>query len=144
MERRRFLLPLLAAPLGLVVPAAVRAHGYKTRSLEISHPWTVEQSGGGMDIPIFMAVRNKGKAPDALLRVETPDALAVAFMDQGKVLERIAFPPGQEVALHRKGPHILLKGFRHPLYVYENIFITLVFAKAGRMKVEVAVEDFKG
>ena len=36
---------------------------------------------------------------------------------------------------------VLLRGVRKTLFAYNNLFITLVFAKAGKIKVEVVVEE---
>jgi copper(I)-binding protein len=124
-----------------MLPVSAQAHGYKTRTIEISHPWTFEQEGKGVDAMIGMTLKNKGKAADSLLRVETPDAASAELRDQGKVVPRIEIPPGTELTLHANGPHIVLRAVRKTLFAYNNIYITLVFAKAGKIKVEVVVED---
>ena len=53
----------------------------------------------------------------------------------------IALPPGSSVTLHAKGPHVVLRGVRKTLFAYNSLFLTLVFAKAGKIRVEVVVDD---
>ena len=124
-----------------MLPVSAPAHGYKTRTIEISHPWTFEQDGKGVDAVIGMTLKNKGKVVDALLRVEAPEAARSELRDQDKAVGKIEIAPGAELTLHAKGPHILLMGVRKTLFAYNNLYITLVFAKAGKIKVEVVVED---
>lgn len=94
-----------------------------------------------VDAVVGMTLKNKGKVADALLRVEAPDAASAELRDQDKAVARIEIAPGAELFLHGKGLHILLKGVRKTLFAYNNLYITLIFAKAGRIKVEVVVED---
>lgn len=141
MKRRDFLFGSLPVVTAAMLPFSAHAHGYKTRTIDISHPWTFEQEGKGVDAVIGMTLKNKGKVVDTLLRVETPDAASVELRDQDKTVARIEIAPGAELNLHAEGPHILLKGVRKTLFAYNNLYITLVFARAGRIKVEVVVED---
>lgn len=65
----------LAVALALAVPALpASAHEYKLESLDIIEPWTratpsTAQTGGG-----FLAITNKGTAPDRLITAKSPTA----------------------------------------------------------------------
>ncbi len=53
-----------------------------------------------------------------------------------------AIPVGRgEVNLKRGGPHILLTGVKKPLGAYDSFLMTLTFERAGKVEVEVMVEE---
>lgn len=141
MKRRAFLKGLAGVPALALAPSTAPAHGYKTKTIDISHPWTFEQEGKGVDAVIGMEIHNKSRAADTLLRVEAPDAVSAELRNGDMPVKTIEIAAGATLTLHAKGQHILLKGVRKTLFAYNNLYITLVFAKAGRLKVEVVVED---
>ncbi len=141
MKRRVFLAGLGSCSAMLLGPVAGHAHGYRTRTIDITHPWTFEQEGKGVDAVIGMEIRNKSKRADALVRVEAPDAAGIDLRNGEATVASIEIAAGASLTLHAKGPHILLRGVRKTLFAYNNLYLTLVFAKAGRIKVEVVVED---
>jgi periplasmic copper chaperone A len=53
----------------------------------------------------------------------------------------LSVPAGGELALSADGPHLLLGGVKKRLSAYDSFKITLVFEKAGRMEIEVMVEE---
>ena len=83
-----------------------------------------------------MTLRNNGKQPERPLRVETREADSAEIVAPGGVIE---IAPGASVDLHPKGPHILLKGVRKKLIAYDNLFATLTFARAVRVRIEIVV-----
>lgn len=146
MNRRTLLTLFAAQPLVQLPVRPSEAHGYKTKTIEISHPWTFEQENSkGADAIIGMEIKNKGKILDRLIRVETGDAeradiVRIEGTTAGQA-SGIDLLPGSSITLHAKGSHVLLRGVRKTLFAYNNLFITLVFAKAGKIKVEVVVEE---
>jgi len=48
---------------------------------------------------------------------------------------------GSELILKRYGPHILLTGVKKPLGAYDSFLMTLTFERAGKVEVEVMVEE---
>lgn len=50
---------------------------------------------------------------------------------------------GEELILKRDGPHILLTGVKRQLSPYDAFVMTLTFERAGKVEVEVAVEEAK-
>ena len=129
------------AMAGALAAAPALAHGYKRRDLDIRHPWTFEQEAARPDAQVGMTLRNNGKQTERLLRVETRDADSAEIVAPGGVVE---IAPGSSVDLHPKGPHILLKGVRKKLVAYDNLFATLIFARAGRVRIEIVVETPPG
>ena len=57
------------------------------------------------------------------------------------VVAALRVPAGGELVLSANGPRLLLSGFKKRLNAYDSFKITLVFEKAGRMEVEVMVEE---
>jgi periplasmic copper chaperone A len=48
---------------------------------------------------------------------------------------------GGELILKRDGPHIVLTGVKKQLGAYDAFTMTLVFERAGKVEVEVQVEE---
>jgi periplasmic copper chaperone A len=147
MIRHRLACLVAAAATLLAVPAVAR--DYTLGTLEIGHPWTratppTAKSGGG-----FLAITNKGTAPDRLIAARSPAAAKVEVHEMkmdgnimrmrelGKGLE---IPPGATVMLKPGGYHIMFMGLKAPFAKDATVPVTLVFEKAGSIDVEFAVE----
>lgn len=147
--RRTLLLSLPA----LALAGAARAHSYKLGDLEIGHPWAratppTAPSGGA-----FLKVTNTGKTGDRLVGASTPIAATTQVHEmkmEGNVmrmreLERgLEIPPGATVALEPGGYHIMMMGLKEPLKQGTNVPLTLIFEKAGKIDVELAVTALGG
>lgn len=137
---------LLAAAFA---PPAAMAHSHKRKGLEIVHPWTFASAGTGGVVQVCMKIKNTSGAPDRLLGATTSAAAKVELRaPEGDVagrstrpLSAIAIPAGKDIELMRKGSHLLLTGVKRRLDAYDTFKLTLVFAKAGRVVVEVMVEE---
>lgn len=111
------------------------------------HPWTLPTSdAGGGTTRVFMRIKNLAGAPDRLVAASTPAAAKAALHEPGadgagKRMAAVVIGAGSEVALSRNGPHLVLTGVKRRLNAYDSFKLTLVFEKAGRMIVDVAVED---
>jgi periplasmic copper chaperone A len=135
---------LLAA--AFAPPAAV-AHSHRKNGLEIVHPWTFATSGTGGVAQVCMKIKNASGAPERLLRASSPAAASVEFREPAgaglppKPLASLPIPAGQDVELTATGAHLLLSGVRKRLDAYDSFKLTLVFEKAGRVVVDVMVEE---
>lgn len=127
----------------LLSPSKLRAHSHEKGSLEIIHPWTFEQDKAGGDAIIGMEIRNRGKTVERLIAVEAFDAqgseIRSAQSAGGKPV--IEIPPGGRIDLHAKGPHVLLKGMKSILIADTSLPVTLLFEKAGVMRIDVTIEE---
>ncbi len=134
---------LLAAVL---VPSAT-AHSHKRKNLEIVHPWTSETvRKEATSARVFMTIKNGGRAADRLISASTPRAEKVELaggQDAAKDSKSAAFsiPPGKALVLHAKGEHLVLTGLKKALHAYDDFKLALVFEKAGRIVVDVIVEE---
>ncbi|MCC7425431.1 MAG: copper chaperone PCu(A)C [Alphaproteobacteria bacterium] len=144
---RRLLLSATAAlPLLALLSASVRAHDYTLGELAIGHPWTRATNGrvgGG-----FLTIHNTGSQPDAILRAHSPAArvmeLHTMTMTDGvmrmRPVPRIELPPGATVTLRPGGLHLMLIDLAAPLRQGGTVPVTLDFARAGSITVELRIE----
>jgi hypothetical protein len=139
---------ILATLVALLLAAPALAHDYTLGDLKIAHPWTRATAAAGAAGGGFLTVRNTGTAPDRLLRAESPAATTVELhthINDGGVMRMrpvpdIPIPPGSEVTLQPGGLHVMLLGTRQKFERGARILLTLVFERAGRIEVELAVE----
>ena len=143
---RTFALLLLAVALA---PPAL-GHSHKHKALEIVHPWTPAMVEANItDITVFMTIKNGSNAVERLLSAATPLAEKVELIElqsHGSMtlpapVSAFRIPAGDKLELNVNGPRLLLSGFKKRLNAYDSFNLTLVFEKAGRMVVEVMVEE---
>jgi len=137
---------LLAA--ATLAPSAGLSHSHKRKNLEIVHPWTMAMlEKGTTTARVFMTIKNSGGAPERLISASTPQAEKVELSAGDGAAKDIksaaAFTigPGKVLVLHAKGQHLVLTGVRKAFHAYDDFKMTLVFEKAGRMVIDVVVEE---
>jgi periplasmic copper chaperone A len=139
----------LHCALAIVILAAAacgaHAHSYKQKSLEIVHPWCLETGAADRTAAIYMVVRALTKRGDRLTAART--AIGTAELreptssDGSKPTAALEVKSAKELTLKRGGPHILVTGLTKPLGAYDSFLLTLTFARAGKIEVEVMVEE---
>jgi copper(I)-binding protein len=148
MKRMTYL--LVALPL-LVGSNDAATHGYKRKTLEVIHPYTFEKpEPGGRDAIVGMTLRNKGRQTERLIgatsviaeRVEivVPNAEGTR-VDPGSTKTRIEIRAGAEVELRASAAHVRLVGLKKELAAYDTLPMTLSFERAGRLEIDVMVEE---
>lgn len=127
--------------------AIAEAHGVKTRSIEIVHPWTFGRSEGDA-VQVFMKIKNASRRDDRLVGAQSPSAATVSLVETNsqpgagqRPVQSIAIKAGGHVELSSSSQSILLGGFKKPLSAYDTFAVTLIFERAGRIAVEVLVEE---
>jgi copper(I)-binding protein len=135
---------LLAA---VIVPPAT-AHSHKKKSLEIVHPWTTEAvRKEATTARVFMTIKNSGRIADRLISASTARAEQVELATgedgakDGKSAAPFSIGPGKVLVFHAKGQQLVLTGLKKALHAYDDFKLALVFEKAGRMVVDVMVEE---
>jgi len=142
----RVTLSLLVA---LLVATPSFALDYKLGALQITQPWAratppSAPAGGG-----FLKITNTGSAPDRLISASSPIAELVqvhemkmdgSVMRMREVEKGLEIPPGGSVTLAPGGLHLMMMGLKGPLKQGSPVPVTLVFEKAGKIDVELAVE----
>jgi len=137
-------------PLVLAMAAfGVNAHEYQAGGLKIGHPWARMTAPGQPSGGAFVKLSNTGTAADRLVGGSTPVADHVELHSmsmEGNVMKMrevsaIDVPPGQTVELKPGAWHMMLIGLKVPLKAGDKVPMTLKFAKAGEVKVELKIEE---
>jgi copper(I)-binding protein len=145
---RRFQTPILGlTAIAIAITTPVAAHDFKAGSLTLQHPWTRATAGKvGAGYTIIV---NSGKTADQLVSASSPAVDKVEIhtmtMDGGvmkmrPLLDGIAIPAGGTAKLAPGGYHLMLLGLKAPLVEGKLVPLTLNFAKAGPVKVQLKVE----
>jgi periplasmic copper chaperone A len=96
-------------------------------------------------VPVYMVVHNTGGKPDRLLAATSPLATKAelrASKSAGPAQRQdIEIRPKEIVELTPDGPHIMLLGLKEPLNGYQYFPLWLTFERAGRIGIEVYVEE---
>jgi periplasmic copper chaperone A len=134
---------VLSAAIGL--PCA--AHEFTISGLHINHPYTIEPVERlPRTLPVYMEIRNSG-ASDRLISVASEHAKSAALVSAARdgstagPIAAIEIPAGAKIVLGPAVAHIQLRDLTEPVEGYEYFTVTLTFEKAGRVEVEVCVED---
>lgn len=139
----------IAALALLASLSATLAHSHKTKTLEIVHPWTFETEPGTHTIAVCMTVKSLGPKGDRLVSASSPIASRVEFHrgDGGKepsspATLRLAGKQTLEMSI--AGDRLILTGVEKALWAYDTFPITLVFERAGKIVIDVLVEEVPG
>jgi len=131
----------------ILLVSTAQAHSQKFKALEIVHPWCIETEDTAKPVVVSMTIRNTGSKPDRLLRVSAPNAAKADLRAEvppdveGNVIASVPVERKSEVNLKRGGPHILLTGVKKPLGAYDSFPMTLTFERAGKVEIDVMVEE---
>jgi copper(I)-binding protein len=141
------ILGLAVIAIGIAIAAPAAAHDFKVGKLTFQHPWTRATAGKvGAGYTIIV---NSGKTADQLVSASSPAVDRVEIhtmtMDDGVMKMRplpdgIAIPAGGTAKLAPGGYHLMLLGLKKPLVEGTLVPLTLNFAKAGPVKIELKVE----
>jgi periplasmic copper chaperone A len=134
----RYLMAGLAAG---ALAAAAAAHSHKARGLEIVHPHTLQTRKGTTTARVVMTIRNDGRAADRLVSASTPRAAKVELDGASNGGAAFVVKAGGELGLAGDGPSVVLVGLKKPLDAYDDFKMTLVFERAGRIAIDVMVEE---
>lgn len=127
---------------------AALAADYQAGTLTIGAPWAratppVAQTGAG-----FMTLTNAGSEDDTLLGAKAEVSAKVELhththedgVMKMRQVENIPVPANASTALEPGGLHVMFIGLHAPLTVGQQFPVTLQFAKAGEVTVEMSVQ----
>jgi copper(I)-binding protein len=133
-------------PLALFLCAApVQAGG-----IEVKSPWTRATVFGASVAAGFLTIEDKGDQPDRLTGASSDIAQKVEIHEMsmdGGVMKMRALPdgleikPGESVTLKPGGAHLMMFGLKEKLVPGAKVHVTLNFAKAGPIPVELPVQN---
>lgn len=135
--------------LVVVCGAAGAAHGadFRLGNLLIVRPWSRPTPPTIALGAVYFEVTNRGSRADALLAASTPVAASaeihesrtVGGMMEMRQLAVLNCPPHATVKIEPGGVHVMLLGLRAPLAPGTDFPLTLRFASAGELTVQVHV-----
>jgi copper(I)-binding protein len=136
----------LAMIAATVVAAPATAHKQRHKALTITHPWVAPTPDPSRGAAVHLKIANDAASADDLLSATTPRAARVVLQKMGdgadaSTVARIPLPAGSKVELGGKPYRIWLDGLRSPLGAYDSFPMTLRFAKAGEVAIEVLVDE---
>ena len=138
--------PLLALALAgfVLAPAA----GAQDAPIVVEKPWVRRAAamsdaapGAPSSAAGYVTLRNRGKAPDALIggstdvaeRVEVHETRNMSGMMMMEKVAKVEVPAGARVELKPGGYHLMLVGLKRALTPGQSVSLTLEFEKAGRI-----------
>jgi copper(I)-binding protein len=128
-----FLLALLATPA--------------LAQIEIENAWMRATPPGAKTAAGYMTIRNQSSSPDHLIRAASPLAARVEMhvhLHDGDVMrmrqvKSYDIPAKGSLALKPGGAHLMLVDIKRAFKEGEKVPVTLLFERAGEMKVEFRV-----
>lgn len=134
--------------LAVTMLAAITAAQAQTSGdITVQSAWARATPPGATTGAVYLTLVNKGGVDDQLIGVETPAAemagLHADIMDKGvmkmRPLKSVDLKPGGSAVLMPGGKHIMLMGLKQPLKRGGHFPLTLQFAHAPPMTVQVDV-----
>ena len=139
-----------AALLALAVLAAAPLPVAAAKPFRVTGAWARATPPGASTGVIYLTVINDGASADRLVGASTPAAAKAephTMSMKGMVMimrpakDGLPVPAKGRLALSPSGDHLMLTGLKGPLKTGAKLSLTLRFAKAGPVKVEVPVRD---
>lgn len=124
------------------------AHAQRRQgNLEIEGAWARATPPAAKTGAVYLTITNHGAAADRLVAAKSPAAAHAEFhahlSDDGvmrmKALDTIVLGPGERLNLRPGGLHVMLVDLKGPLRDGARLALTLSFAGAGEVTVEVPV-----
>lgn len=125
------------------------AHSFTVGAIKIGHPWTRETAPAQTTGAGYMTITNSGTTADTLVSISSPAAkevqihtmsMAGGVMRMRQLTGGLPIPAGGTVTLKPGAFHLMLIGLKAPLKQGTKIPAELRFQKAGKVKVEFAVQ----
>lgn len=141
---------LAVSALLAAAPAAAQGTPAATvGSITIADPWSRATAPGAANGACFFVATNAGAEADRIVAAASPVAqkaeLHTHRQEDGvmkmRQVEAIEVKPGEPATLRPGGLHVMLMGLKEPLKQGATFPVTLTFAKAGPVTVEVTVKE---
>lgn len=137
------IISILCAAPGSAQPSRPQTAG----ELAIETPWARATPPNARTGAVYFTLSNHGNAADRLLSASSAAADRVelhAHVNEGgvmrmKAVDAIALAPGERVSLRPGGLHVMLIDLKGPLRENGRLTVTLRFASAGEIAVEVPI-----
>nr|WP_294529841.1 copper chaperone PCu(A)C [uncultured Rhodopila sp.] len=132
---------------GLAVSAIGPAVSARADGISVDHAWARASAGGATTGAAYVTLTG-GAQPDTLVGVTTPAALTAevheTLIENGVTKMRpagsLAIPAGKVVTFAPGAYHVMLIGLKQPLAAGQSFPLTLTFAHAAPVTVDVHVQ----
>jgi periplasmic copper chaperone A len=138
---------LAVGVLAASIPPAA-GHEVDFKHLRILHPYTIEPLERlSRDLPVYMVISNSSGASDRLVGAGSSNGGSAAFVTRSpsgaelRPVLGIELPANSQTVMGPDSAHLLLRDLKEPIEGYAYFPIFLVFEKAGKVEIEVFVED---
>jgi copper(I)-binding protein len=139
---------LLLASVALFAAPQAQAQSYSLAKIKIEHPWARPTPKGARTGAVYLSLENTGSEADSLVSANSPAAGKTQVhktTNEGGVMkmrpaEGVELAPGATVEFKPGGYHIMLLDLRQTLAEGQTVPLTLTFAKAGTIQIDVRVE----
>lgn len=143
-----FIRSLAVAATVALLATPVLAHDYTAGTVTVSHPWARATPKGAKVGAAYFHVAASKAGGDRLIaaKADVSDRVELhTHVHEGNVMkmrqvEAVAVPAGGDVTFEPSGYHLMLMDLKAPLKEGDLLAITLVFEKAGEIKLEATVE----
>lgn len=145
---KKLVILLLAALISLGgFTTLASAHEQKAGDLILHHAWSRATPGGAKTGAAFVEIENTGDTPDQLLGASSDIAALTEVHQMSMENDMMSMKPAgvvdipahSKVALKPHGLHVMLMGLRKPFIEGDTFVVTLEFAKAGKVDLQVVV-----
>ncbi len=117
--------------------------------IEIKDPW-IRPNAKGANSALFFIAENKSDKPDTLVAAKFDKSEVVELHETYKKnddmmgmrsVKFVEIPAKGSVSFKPRDLHIMLIGLKNDIKVGENYNLTLLFKKAGEVKIQAVVRD---
>lgn len=147
----RLMTALMLGTASLSAMAHDHAHAHDTpnEAPAASQVWSRAMPPTAPTGAVYFVLHNPSDAPDRLVGVQTHRAEKAELhthVHEGEVMrmeriDSVEVPAGGDVAFKPGGNHVMLFKLTEPLVAGERFPLTLIFEKAGEVKVDVTIQD---
>lgn len=143
----KYLIQMTVAVLLGAFSTAATAHDYTLGDLKIDHPHA-RVTIPGRPAAGYMMIHNTGDKDDAVISASSPMAdkieLHTHLMENNvmkmRPVEKVAVPAKGMAEFKSGGFHLMIFGLKHQMKAGDALPVTLVFEKAGSLKLDFKVE----
>ena len=129
----------LLALLMLSFASPAHAHSYAQDGIQIGHAWGLPTTSS--ETQVFFPILNTAKVEDRIISMTSPAAARVEWVVPGKAPQtRVTLLPNKPVGMRKGGTHLRLSGLKSALRHGDKILLTLRFAKARSLTIDVWIE----
>jgi periplasmic copper chaperone A len=122
-----------------LLPSLALAHSAKLGFIAIGHSWALPSDVG--ESSVMMPLYNSGVEADSLIAVQSPVADHVELRHGNLAVGEFFLDAKKPFPMRAVADHIVLIGLKKPLKIGEIFPLTLVFKKAGEIKIEIFVAE---